>query len=297
MQKITVSQLKRALAAREKLAAGRVAGQSEGMRVDATVFRQAAQSRYEAAKYLGGGVFRSVVMVNKPLFWGTVPAGIWVDESIEPGNSWVKINVDDPGLNTHGRLDKLFFYYVWENATAYTSIVDVSAYMTVSGSWEAKADIYSVHVQDDPNDPNYDPGDHTSAGGSAHLEVSAEMALYEWWNQPPTLAPLQNAPDQQTRISLLNLDLQAQPPDPVFRSGFLFNWFALKQNLLVIPPEGMLVAELSFDVDHKVHAGRVLADFASGEGNQVTSHWLQVEYVSGPPITLTPVAGQGLMHP
>jgi hypothetical protein len=83
---------------------------------------------------------------------------------------------------------------------------------------------------------------------------------------------------------------------PVFRSGLLFNWFALRQNLLVIPPEGLLVAEVSFDVDHKVHAGRALADFASGEGNQVTSHWLQVEYIAGPPITLTPVAGQGLMH-
>jgi len=291
MQKITVSQLKRALAAREKLAAGRVAGQSEGMRVDATVFRQAAQSRYEAAKF-AAGIFRSVVIVDKPFLSWTWPGGISVDESMEPGNSWVKIKVDDQGLDTHGRLDRLYFYYLWENETAYTSIVDVSAFMTVSGSWEARADIYSVHVQDDPNDPNYDPGDHTSAVGSAHLEVSAELALYEWWNQPPTLAPLQNAPDQQTRISFLNLDLHT----PVFRSGLLFNWFALRQNLLVIPPEGLLVAEVSFDVDHKVHAGRALADFASGEGNQVTSHWLQVEYIAGPPITLTPVAGQGLMH-
>ena len=138
MQKITVSQLKRALAAREKLAAGGVAGQSTGVGVDATVFRQAAQSRYEAAKYLGGGVFRSVVMVNKPLFTWTTAAGIFVDESMEPGNNWVKINVDDPGLNTHGRLDRLVFYYVWENATAYHSIVDVSAFMTVS-AWHLQA--------------------------------------------------------------------------------------------------------------------------------------------------------------
>ncbi len=299
MQKITVSQFKRALAARRKFAAGPVTGQSTGVGVDATAFRQAAQSRYEAAKYLGtgGGFSPSVVLVDTPYFFWSTSAGILVDQSIEPGNSWVKINVDDHGLDNVGRLDRLTFYYIWENATAYSTVVDVSAYMTLSGSWQAAADIYGKHEPGNPQDPNYDPGATTPVGGSARLELSAKLALYEWWNNPPTLAPLQNAPDQQTRISFLNFDLHAQPPDPVFRSGFLFNWFELKQNLLVIPPEGMLVAEVSFDVDHKVNAGRVLADFSSGEGNQITSHWLQVAYVVAPPLTLTPVVGHSLAQP
>ena len=69
------------------------------------------------------------------------------------------------------------------------------------------------------------------------------MALYQWWNQPPALAPLENAPDQQTRLDLLDEDLHASYADPAIKkSGFMFNWFELKQNLLVIPPEGMLVA-------------------------------------------------------
>ena len=47
---------------------------------------------------------------------------------------------------------------------------------------------------------------------------------------------------------------------------------------------------------HKVDHGRALADFANGEGNKITSHWLQVAYVVAPPgVTLTPVAG--LVHP
>jgi hypothetical protein len=99
------------------------------------------------------------------------------------------------------------------------------------------------------------------------------------------------------RTSRNSAPVSDRSPQTSHGKGFLFNWFELKQNLLVIPPDGMLVAEVSFDVDHKVHAGRALADFASGEGNQVTSHWLQVEYVAGPPLTLTPVAGQRLMHP
>jgi hypothetical protein len=200
-------------------------------------------------------------------------------------------------------LDRLTFYYIWQNATAYFTVVDVSAFMTVSGSWQTRADIYFKRDpggsggEPGPGEPGYDPTAGTAVGGFAHLELSANLALYQWWNNPPTLAPLQNAPDQQTRISFLNLDLHAQPPDPVLKSGFMFNWFELNQSLLVIPPEDTLVAEVSFDVDHGVYGGNVLADFSSGEGNQVTSHWLQVAYVVAPPLTTTPVVVPGPAHP
>ena len=305
-QGITVSQLERALAAREKLAVESAAGRSTDARVDsisgATMpqesFRVAAQSRFEAAKYLnagGGQVSRSVFMVEEPfLIWATWTPhltphrNILEDSSTEPGNSWAKIIVDADGSDDQGvdLLDSLTFYYVWENATTYTTVVDVSTFMTVSGAWQAEADFYLRHR--DPGDP--DGG--TAVPGSAHLELSANLALYLWWNDPPTLAPLLNAPDQQTQISLVNVDLHAGP-EPVEQSGFVFNWFELNQSLLVIPPDGVLVAEVSFDVDHGATAGRVLADFFNGDGNQITSHWLQVAYVVGPPLTGTPVVFPG----
>lgn len=298
MDKINVSHFKSALADREKLAAGRVPGQSTGVRVGPTNFEQAAQSRFEAAKFLGGGFLPSVEMVNKPYFYSMTSADMFVDESIAPGNSWVKINIDDQGQDTAGRLDRLIFYYLWQNPFASPTVVDVSAYMTVSGSWETRADVYAVHVRDEPGDPNYDPGDSRPADGSAHLGLSANMALYQWWNEPPTLAQLENAPDQRTRIDLLDQDLHALNTDPDIKSGFMFNWFELKQNLLVIPAEGMLVAEVSFDVDHKVNHGRAWADFADGDGNQITSHWLQVAYVLAPPgVTLTPVVQPSFAQP
>jgi len=293
MPQITVSQFKRALAARKKLAAGPVAGESSGVQVEKRqeTLRLAAESRYEAAKFVGGGLFRNVVLLDKPFLIWAHPSNILWDSSTEPRNSWAKIHVEDDGLHPGvDFLDRLTFWYVWENDTAYTTVVDVSAYTTVSGSWQAEASIYAIHDPiGHPGDPDYDPTNTDSAGGSAHLALSANLALYEWWNSPPTLAPLQNAPDQQTQISFLNLDLQAVPPDPVFKSSFMFNGFELKQRLLVIPPEGVLVAEVNFDVGHKAHAGHVSADFFNGEGNQVTSHWLQVEYVLAPPLIATPV--------
>jgi hypothetical protein len=309
MQKITVSQFKRALAAREKLAAGAVAGQSTGAQVDAIrgsstpqeTFRLAVQSRYEAAKYLaaGGGLFsRSVVLVDEPfLIWASPHSNIIQDSSIERSLSWAKIKIDDSGPDHDSILDSLTFYYLWENATAYYTVVDVSSFMTVSGVWQARASIYGKHSPGNPNDPDYDPAATIALGGSAHLGLSANLALYQWWNSPPTLAPLQNAPDQQTQIGFLNVDLHAVPPDPLFKSAFMFKFFELKQTLLVIPPEGVLVAEVSFDVDHEVNHGHVIADFSSGDGNQVTSHWLHIAYVIAPPLTTTPVESPGTMHP
>jgi hypothetical protein len=243
-----------------------------------------------------GGVFgRNVVLLDEPFLFQTRPAGIYVGESMAPGNSWVKINVDDQAAD-EVRRDSLIFYYIWTNPTGRHTIVDVSAYMTVSGSWEVEGHLWGKRIPYDPNDPNADPSDpqYEYHFGSARLGIAANLGLYQWWTQPPTLAPLQNVPDQQTQISLLDVDssagASADYSDSIVVSGFLFNFFELKQRLLVIPPEGTLVAEVSFDLDHRLDHGHVVADFASGEGNQVTSHWVQIEYVVAPPLTVTPFA-------
>jgi hypothetical protein len=312
MQKITVSQFKRALAARKKIGAGPVTGQSTGVRhakgdelqmrrmldeqrVDAAressklqeTFRLAAQSRYEAVKYLGASGAKvhlgNIGLLDKPfLIWATPHSNILEDSSIERGRSWAKINVeqsaavhDEDGYPIDS-LDRLTFYYLWENETGYTVVVDVSAYVTLWGLWQGAAYSYMKGSHDEY------PG---SGIGLAHLDLSANLALYEWWNQPPTIAPLQNSPDQHTRISFLDLHLRAFDDG---KSSTMFAGFVLEQNLVVIPPGGVLVTEASLDAVHGVNHGHVLADFSSGD-YQVTSHWVQVEYVAGPELTPTPV--------
>lgn len=327
MSKVTVSQFKEALAAREKHAPFPVAGQHAIVRTATRqeTLRLGAQSRYEAAKYLSEGPQRNVVFVEEPFLYLATwtprvfpHTSILGDSAIEPGNTWVKVGVDDDGTDQEIRLensdgddyyagpvvDTLTFYYYWENETAYTAIVDVSAFMTVSGSWTAEASTrlgYGPNDFPNPNDvpPNDDgshdheggdipdpPQPHTRYPGSAHLGLSANLALYQWWNSPPTLAPLLNVPDQQTQINFLNLNVKG----PGSFGANLINWFELKQRFLVIPSGATLVAEVNFDISHLVDAGHVIADF-NGDGNQITSHWLQVEYVVGPQALIpTPVS-------
>jgi hypothetical protein len=321
MQKITVSQFKRALAARKKIGAGPVTGQSTGVRhakgdelemrrmldeqrVDAAressklqeTFRLAAQSRYEAVKYLGASGAKvhlgNIGLLDKPfLIWATPHANILDDSSIERGRSWAKINVeqstavhDEDGYPIDS-LDRLTFYYLWENETGYTVVVDVSAYTTLWGFWQGAGSYYHKDDGGHVHQPGEPPDEGTDAYGSAHLDLSANLALYEWWNEPPTIAPLQNSPDQHTRIGFLDRGWRGWGDGT---SSTMFAGFVLEQNLVVIPPGGVLVTEVSLDVVHRVDHGHVLADFSSGDF-QVTSHWVQVEYVAGPELTPTPV--------
>jgi hypothetical protein len=72
----------------------------------------------------------------------------------------------------------------------------------------------------------------------------------------------------------------------------MFDAFELKQRLLVIPPDGRIFAEVSFNVAHRASTGYAAADFSTGEGNQVTSHWVEIEYVVAPAgLPTTPVVG------
>jgi len=51
---------------------------------------------------------------------------------------------------------------------------------------------------------------------------------------------------------------------------------------------GAIFAEVSFNVAHDVRLGHALADFSTGNGNQVTSHWVEIAYVVAPGLPTTP---------
>ena len=247
--------------------------------------RLAAQSRFEAVKYLGAGLGYPTMpntLLDKPfLIWATPHSNILWDSLIVPGHSWAKIKVDHEWKSTG--FDKLIFYYLWENESDNTIVVNVSAYLTMYGFCRASASLYKT----DPSEPY--PGDHA---GWANLDLSANLALMEWWNQPPTITPLQNSPDQHGRYNVLAWRVTGWDYGKV---ETVVNGCVLNQNLVVLPPRGVLVIEVSINVDHDVGHGSVLADFES-EGYQITSPWVHLAYVSAPPLTLTPPAPTDI-HP
>ena len=114
MQKITVSQFERALADREKFAAGRVPGQRrrggrrdqfppsgpESVRGGEVCWRR---RRIRSERRHGG---RAVFLLDV----NCRHVRRRVDRA---GNSWVKIDVADHGQDAEGRIDRLIFYYLW----------------------------------------------------------------------------------------------------------------------------------------------------------------------------------------
>ena len=97
----------------------------------------------------------NIGLLDKPfLIWATPPANILDDSSIARGRSWAKINVEQskPVYDNDGfpvkSLDRLTFYYLWENETGYTVVVDVSAYTTLWGFWQGAG--YHYYYKDDP---------------------------------------------------------------------------------------------------------------------------------------------------
>jgi hypothetical protein len=287
---ITESELKEVLAARERLTeAQRVRPARPAFTQD--TLRLASESRFAAAKLVSGGLARNAVFLEEPIAVTASHAGNIDDSLTTPRNTWAKFIVDDQGLN-EALVDTLTFWYFWANETADNVVVEISAFTTISGTWRAEADIGSRHVQGNPNDPNYDPGAREPVYGHAHLGLTANLAVYQYWTGE--LAPIQNLPDQQTQTNFLDVSAVAGAPptynQPALRTGFMWNAFELKQRFLAIPPDGRIFAEVAFNVAHSASTGRAVADFSTGDGNQVTSHWVEIAWGPAPLTPLPPVA-------
>jgi hypothetical protein len=246
--------------------------------------RLAAESRFEAVKYIGAGpnlpAFPIVTTLDRPfLIWATwtpIPQHsniIW-DSAIEAGHSWAKIKVVDEGS---GGNDRLIFYYLWENESDYQAVINVSTYLALHGFCRARGNgSFSAWLN------NYT---------EAMLDITASLTLKEWSNQPRTLTPyFPPDSDAHKRVSFLSVGSNFSEET---KTETVVDGYNLKWDLVVIPPRGVVVIEVSVAVFHSVRNGHVLADFAS-EYYRITSPYVQVGLLSAPGLARTPTVPAGM---
>ena len=98
---------------------------------------------------------------------------------------------------------------------------------------------------------------------ATRLGIAAELSILEYWNNPPT------APDWQQGqyIKLMGLDADGGGD---FRSGDyessgVSGAYDATYRMLVVPPKGVVVLEMSLFIGHWTNGGYIEVDFSSGD--------------------------------
>ena len=180
-----------------------------------------------------------LITLDKPfLIWAAPHSNIISDSSIEPFNSWAKIRVES---SQSSGFEKLSFYFLWDNPSNFYAVINASAFMSATGRLKATAfgggsAIYSFH--------------------DSFVACSASFALWSWWLQPPTSTPYTTQPfaSVQEHASFWDKSESVSVSDGA----------NLDKTLFLVPPRGVVVLEVAFQVGYSNSHGRALADFESG---------------------------------
>jgi hypothetical protein len=161
--------------------------------------------------------------------------------------------------------DQVAFYFFWQNDSGADATVNVQSALTIHGFARIRADSGIVHT----------PLSGVGTNGHARLVVTAELALMEWWNQPPTQAPPQVAGKEIVR-------------DESVTGGWLFNTsknmpiesetYYLHHDGFAVPAGGVALIEVSLNFYYSGYDGGFGYDYAPEHQNhQTVCPWVQIE--------------------
>jgi hypothetical protein len=178
-----------------------------------------------------------VVTLNKPFL--IFSNRTLVDSQIEPLNSFARFKVD---TNTGGEIDHVTFYFFWENDADHNVVLNVTSSLVLNGRCAVGA------------------GKGIFSGHSAWIDVFAEMNLFQWWNQPPTM-PLSEA-SQFQQIVFLQVEGGGLFGDPDSKQQiFSFAPFEFSYTTFLVPPQSPVVIEVSLFMSYNNVEGGDINDF------------------------------------
>lgn len=214
-------------------------------------FRRGADSRRDAVLELA--VPPTYEILRSPfLIWPSQGLDI-SEEHVEPSKSRVKFRIFSDGAS--GR-EAVGFYFLWQNPSHRRAVINVDSYLAVNGFCTAASGPGIV----------YD-FDRTSSIG-----VSANLTLWQWWDQPPSL-PMFQAGQLNSVGGIVARPTFIGPDLGSVQSMTLSSAHDLRYEKCLIEADGIVVfvvtLVISYQAGHgglgSLGNGYVDIDFASGD--------------------------------
>lgn len=185
--------------------------------------------------------------IDSPFLIWASPSNMLSDSTIESWKSRAKFQFRseaDSGFR------EVTFYYLWRNPSDRFAVVNVDGFLILNGFCRAH------------QSGGYFPGNRITT-----IRLSGSMALFEWWNQPPT-QPLSQASLTQTLFTLSADAGDGFGGDSSTVSKNVFRGCDLQYSLFLVPPSAVTVIEVSALLNHSSGqdgSHNVLVDFESGD--------------------------------
>jgi hypothetical protein len=181
------------------------------------------------------------ISLDKPfLILGTPHDNVISASNIESFKSWAKILVESG--DSSGQV-KVGFYFLWNNPTGLYALINASTFMSANGFCKTTARGGWSGI--DPTQRYSDLG------------VVANFGLWGWWQQPPTSTPY-------STYEFTSLQSSASFWDES-KCSTVSDGASLNYSLFVVPPNGVVIFEVSLAVGYSNGNGHILADFESGD--------------------------------
>jgi hypothetical protein len=202
------------------------------------------------------------IKLDKPfLIWASPHSNIIYDSRIEPNNSWAKVKVEGASDSLKHGSEKLSFYFIWDNPSDYHAVINAATFLALTGYGHAYADGSFWHWY---------------IGNSSSVALTAYLYVWEWWNQPPTVAQYDH--DHIGGVGAHG-GLTDDSNFAVFSGAY-----DLAIDQCVVAPRGTVVFEVALDFLYLILGGGSFeADFQYGSLD-IKCPYIELSLLTAPPM-------------
>ena len=240
-------------------------------------FRRGIEGRRQALERLGAVAppyTPTFVILETAFGIGSDPPNILFDSVDESENNWAKCLSEYSG-GDYLTTDDVGFFFLWDNETGADVVVNVASFLMLNGTcsvWTNAAWLPNVFSGFEP---------------TVELTISANLTLFELWNQPPT-HPLQK-PGQFQIVKPLKVDAPCCRWIPFIdgkqETAVISGDFNVNYDMFRIPNHGRAMFEVGVGMSHFASTSDSVswADFEHSPGLILCPH-LELEIFQPQPV-------------